>query len=405
MKNLKKNEQGYALITVLLIISIFMVVFLSFMGQAFSSVKQNQIVEKNSRSVAAAEAGISNYQVEVQKTFESQQQLVSDYIRDRPDLHLEFKKEAAKKMAEVLQGIPIVTPLNAPYRMTNYIVTADPNPSSNKVNISFNVVGSDKSKETTLFTKMTIDFTSIINQAINETNNNYSLPTFDTIKLTSGYPTLDYDNVYINGNGNFTGNNNIRDNQTIFTTGILTFDGTGNENNITNVKIHSDGDLTIGKNMNSAANVILETKDDAKFMQNVKISGTSKILVNKTLDVDQNLELANHSFVYVGGTDALTDVNIATVDNNLNILSSSKMCVKGNLSAKSIYVDPTSNLPEHPPSKLYVLGRVWENGSEKFNYSVNLETFTRECGTQIPPEFKIKWGDNVNTLINSVDYK
>jgi hypothetical protein len=163
---------------------------------------------------------------------------------------LEFKKEAAKKMVEVLQGIPIVTPLNAPYRMTNYIVTADPNPSSNKVNISFNVVGSDKSKETTLFTKMTIDFTSIINQAINETNNNYSLPTFDTIKLTSGYPTLDYDNVYINGNGNFTGNNNIRDNQTIFTTGILTFDGTGNENNITNVKIHSDGDLTIGKNMN-----------------------------------------------------------------------------------------------------------------------------------------------------------
>ncbi|MEH7375650.1 hypothetical protein [Neobacillus drentensis] len=403
MKNLIKNEQGYALVTVLLIITVFMVVFLSFMGQAFSSVKQNQVVEKKSRSVAAAEMGISYYQVEVQKTFESKQQLVSDYIRDRPLLIQNFKKEAAKKMAEVLQGTPIATPSNVSYYMNNYIVTADPNPSSNKVNISFNVVGSDNNKKTTLFTKMSIDFTSIIDQATLDPNKNYVLPTFETVKLTSGCTNLDCDNVYINGNGSFSGNNNIKDNQTIFTTGSLTFDGNGNENNITNVKIHSDGAFTNNKNMNSAANVIIETKGDAKFMQNVKISGTSKILVNKTLDVDQNLELANNSFVYVGGTDApTTDPNykIATIDNNLNILSSSKMCVKGNLSVKKIDVASSSN----PPSKLYVLGKVWEDGTLKTNYTVDTDTFTRECGTLIPPEFKIKWGDNVNTIINSVDY-
>ncbi|MBT2727058.1 hypothetical protein J7E63_08920 [Bacillus sp. ISL-75] len=403
MKNLIKNEQGYALVTVLLILTVFMVVFLSFMGQAFSSVKQNQVVEKKSRSVAASEMGISYYQVELQKTFESKQQLVSDYIRDQPLLIQNFKKEAAKKMAEVLQGTPIATPSNASYYMNNYIVTADPNPSSNKVNISFNVVGSDNNKKTTLFTKMSIDFTSIIDQATLDQNKNYVLPTFETVKLTSGCTTLDCDNVYINGNGSFSGNNNIKDNQTIFTTGSLTFDGNGNENNITNVKIHSDGAFTNNKNMNSAANVIIETKGDAKFMQNVKISGTSKILVNKTLDVDQNLELANNSFVYVGGTDApTTDPNykIATIDNNLNILSSSKMCVKGNLSVKKIDVASSSN----PPSKLYVLGKVWEDGTLNTNYTVDTDTFTRECGTLIPPEFKIKWGDNVNTIINSVDY-
>ena len=65
----KKNEQGYALVSVLLIVTVFTIIFLSFMGQAFSSVKQNQMAEKTTRSVAAAEMGISYYQVTIQKLF------------------------------------------------------------------------------------------------------------------------------------------------------------------------------------------------------------------------------------------------------------------------------------------------------------------------------------------------
>jgi len=394
MKNIK-NEQGYALVTVLLVIVVFMIISLSFMGQAFSSVKQNQVVEKKSRSVAAAEMGISYYQVEIQKTFESKQQYVSDYIKENSSLIPDFKKEAAKEMAKVLQNTPIVTPNNAPYNMKNFEV----HPSSYKINLNFDVVGTDDKKETTLFAKMSIDLDSIINQATVDEANNNQLPTFDTIKLTSGCNTLDCDNVYIDGNGNFSGNNNIKDNQTIFTTGSLNLDGNGNENNKTNVKIHADGAITIHKNMNSAANVIIETKDHAKFLQNVKISGTSKILVNKSLYVNQHLELANNSFVYVGGIDSPTYNNVkiaAKIDNNLDILSSSKMCVNGNLSAKNISVDSNS--------KLYALGQVWENGVKKSNYTVNLDTFIKECGTKIPPEFSIKWGDSVNTVINDVEY-
>ncbi|WHY76358.1 hypothetical protein QNH20_19860 [Neobacillus sp. WH10] len=382
-----KNEQGYSLVTVLLVVVVFMIISLAFMGQAFSSVKQNQVVEKKSRSVAAAEMGISYYQVEIQKTFESKQQDVNDYIKNNSSLIPNFKKEAAKKMAYILHNTPIVTPSNAPFYMKEFAATADPK--SYKVNLSFKVVGTDNKKETTLFAKMSIDLDSIINQATVDEGNNHQLPTFDTIKLTSGCNTLDCDNVYIDGNGNFSGNNNIKDNQTIFTTGSLNLDGNGNENNKTNVKIHADGAITIHKNMNSGANVVIETKDHATFMQNVKIGGTSKILVNKTLYVNQNLELANNSLVYVGGADA-------TIDHNLDILSSSKMCVKGNLSAKNISVDSNS--------KLYVLGQVWENHKEKFNYTVTLDTFIKECGTQIPPEFNIKWGDNVNTVINDVEY-
>ncbi|MGG1677593.1 hypothetical protein ACIFOT_17790 [Neobacillus sp. NRS-1170] len=392
-----KNEKGYALVTVLIVIVVFMIISLSFMGQAFSSTKQNQVVEKKSRSVAAAEMGISYYQVEIQRTFESKQQAVSDYIRANPALRTNFKREAAVKMADELQKTTITTPANVPYHMNNYVVIPDPNPSSNKVKISLNVVGTDNLKESTLFAQMSINFDSIVNQAAEENITENALPIYTNVSMApSGCNTLDCTNVYINGNGSFSGNNGIKDNQTIFSTGSLSFTGNGNENNITNVKIHSEGELTIGKNMNSAANILIETKDKANFMQNVKISGSSKILVNKSLDADQNLELADHSFVFVGGTDVPNTDKAATVDNNLNILTSSKMCVKGNLSAKSISVDSNS--------KLYVLGRVWESGVETSNYTVNSDTFIKECGMEVPVDFKIKWGDNVNTLINNVDY-
>jgi competence protein ComGC len=404
-----KYEQGYALVTVLLIVTVFMVLFLAFMGQAFSSVKQNQVVEKKSQTVAAAEMGISYYQVATQHTFETKQQVVSDYIKANSSLITNFKRAAAIKMAAELQNafpigtvqspVPIEGLANASFFIKNFVAVADPVPTSHKVNLSFYVVGKENMKESSLFTKMTIDLDSIINIATVDESNNYALPTFNSvIKPPEGCQTLDCDNVYINGNGRFSGNNNIKDNQTIYTTGLLLFDGNGNENNKTNVKIHSDGAITISKNMNSAANVIIETKDEAKFMQNVKISGTSKLLVNKTLSVDQNLEIANNSFVYVGGTGTPIDniSKIATIDNNLNILSSSKMCVNGNLAAKKIAVDSSS--------KLYVLGKVWESGTVISNYTVTSAVFTKECGTQIPPEFKIKWGDNVNTVINDVDY-
>jgi hypothetical protein len=413
--NSVKNEQGYALLTVLLIVTVFMVLFLSFMGQAFSSVKQNQVVEKKSLSVAAAEMGISYYQVEIQKTFESHQQVVSDFIKGNSSLITNYRREAAIKMADELQktfpigtiqpAISIEGDSDASFFIKDFVSIANPDPTSHKVNISFNIVGTENNKDTILTAKMTIDLDSIINLATSEDSNNYILPTYETIlHPTVECKTLECDHVYINGNGSFSGNNNINDNQTIFTTGSLNLDGNGNENNKTNVQIHSDGAITVHKNMNSAANVVIETKDEATFMQNLKMDGSSKLLIKKKLYVNQNLELANHSFAYVGENSPIAGVIDAEIDNNLDILSSSKMCVYGDLAAKKITVDTTAKPGNTPPSKLLVMGKVTENGVEKIDYKVNNDTFIKECGSYIPPEFQIKWGDNVNTVINNVDY-
>ena len=52
-----KNEQGFTLVTVLLVIIIFMIVGVSAISQSFNTVKQNQLLEKKSQSTAIAEMG------------------------------------------------------------------------------------------------------------------------------------------------------------------------------------------------------------------------------------------------------------------------------------------------------------------------------------------------------------
>ncbi|WP_312471003.1 hypothetical protein [Neobacillus sp.] len=397
-----KNEQGYALVTVLLIVTVFMIISLAFMGQALSSTKQNQVVEKKARAVSSAEMGISYYQVEIQRLFESKQQLVNDkvsVIMKNNSPQTNFKKEAARLMAGELQKeIPVgSTPAriqidghpNASFVLRDFVAVADPDVNSNKVNISFHIIGTEDGKDTTLLTKMYIDLDSIMNLPTSGPENNYVLPTYNNIlKPQVPCKTLSCKPVYIDGPGDFEGNNLLSNNQTIYTTGSLTLNGQGNENNTTVVKIHADGPITIGKNMNNQTNLTIETNDNATFGQNLKVDTTSKVLVRKTLSVAQHLNISNDSFIYVGEN---AKVNL------LDISSSSKMCVRGDLTAGSISVSSSN-----PPGKLIVYGKV--NGSTTSPYRVTDATFKSECGTYVPPDFQINWGDNINTVISNVDY-
>src|SRR3954449_6732963 len=261
MKNLK-NEQGYALLVVLFVVTVFMILSLSFMGQAFSSTKQNQVVEKKSKATSVAEMRISYYQVALQDMYESKQNDVNTYvssIMSQPNASTtkDFKREATLKMAELLQSmIPIgTTPAaiavedqpNSSFRINNFIATADPDSKSYKINISFNVVGNDNEKTATLFAQMNIDLDTIINLPTTDNPNDYVLPTYSNIlKPTTPCGTLGTCNpVYVVGDKGFDGNNLLSSNMTIYTTGALTLTGQGNENNSTNLKIHADGDITI----------------------------------------------------------------------------------------------------------------------------------------------------------------
>ncbi|MEH7417110.1 hypothetical protein V7266_17640 [Neobacillus drentensis] len=411
MKSIK-NEQGYALLVVLFVVTVFMILSLSFMGQAFSSTKQNQIVEKRTQSVSAAEMGISYYQVQIQKLFESKQSsvntAVSGFMKTNPSGN--FKSKAAEEMAAALQhefppgsspaAIPIDGRSNASFAIRNFTAVADTAGNSKKVKISFNIIGNENGKETTLFTEMYIDLDSILNLPTSGQSNNYVLPNYNNIiEPTVLCSTLSCNPVYINGPGIFDGNNLLSSNQTIYTKGSLTLTGQGNENNTRVVKIHADGPITIGKNMNSQTNLQIETNDSATFEQNLKVDTTSSVLVRKSLTVKQHLDISNESFVYVGET--------ATV-NYLDISSSSKMCVYGDLKYSNAPTVTTKN--GETPSALLVYGTVNKLVNGVYQavtnspYKVDYNTFSSKCGTYVPPEFQIYWGENLSTVISNVVY-
>ncbi|NWQ40209.1 hypothetical protein MLOOGBEN_05795 [Bacillus sp. EB106-08-02-XG196] len=444
-----KNEQGYALVTVLLIVTVFTVIFLSFMGQAFSSVKQNQVVEKTTRSVAAAEMGISYYQVTIQNMFKLNQTTVTEYVRSIMDDEtidsetVDFKRLATEKMAEQLQimipvesGLPIEsikymigTPTepiriddhpNASYYIKDFKAEAV-NAESNRpyiINISFNVVGTEDGKDTILSTKMFIDLNTIVNLPTTENPDNYQMPSFNNIKkpTTNTCITLACNNVVIEGNADFQGNNELKSFQTIYVTstptqpGNISITGQGNENNITNINIHAEGDIYIGQNMNRQIKLTLETNGNATFGQNLKINSYSNLLVNRNLKVIEGLSIEDHSFAYIGEN--------ATV-NSLTIQTSSKMCVKGNLNYnQNNGITVTTKNNDDLPSKLYVSGDVNKyagldaNNNPKYVidtamntlYKVSSLEFAKQCGTYVPPEFEINWGDRISPVISDVEY-
>ena len=69
MRRIMNDNGGYALVMVLLIITIFMMLALSFMGQSANSTKQNEITEKRAQSVALAEMGSIFYKNAIMNEF------------------------------------------------------------------------------------------------------------------------------------------------------------------------------------------------------------------------------------------------------------------------------------------------------------------------------------------------
>jgi competence protein ComGC len=395
------HEKGYALITVLLIITIFMILFLSFAGQASTSVKQNRVVEKSNQSTAIAEMGISYYQVAVQNIFESNQQKVTDQVNTliNGGSTEDFITLATKSMKDILKQELLKEPSqitidghpSAYFSITN--IDTNIIPSTNKINISFSVNGTEDNKMTPLDANMTIDLGTIIKG--DDSTINYVLPAFNEVPIpnpgctsfengcsevllssTSGSQTILFPSK---GNGN---SNNLSD-KTVYSKGpgMLSIDG--NANNSYHLKIHADGPISIDKNMNHATKLTIETSGSMTINGNFKVTESSRILIKDNLIAPQkHLELDN-SFVFVG-KDATVDM--------LSLTSKSTMCVQGNLTVNSKSVDPSSSL--------FVLGMI--NGTPS---NVTQSDFNAKCGKVLSQDLTINWGQKILAKIENVNYK
>ncbi|MDR6122185.1 type II secretory pathway pseudopilin PulG [Bacillus sp. SLBN-46] len=396
-----QQEQGYALPTVLLIIVIFMVIMLSFMGRAFSSVKQNQVVEKTTQSVALAEMGMTQYQVAVQNIYEIKKQQISDEVKAQIELDRSAKnlqsndyyvnlgiskmKSAIKSgLQNELSTVTIDGKSNTSYTIIEknfYETTQEPK-------VLLKVQGNQNGKTTVLSTVMTFAPT-IINLTSGSSASSYTLPNFDSItqpkstdpnycKNPAALGTCT--NIYVEGPGTFNENNNISG-RTIFTTGTLTLGG--NANNTTNSFIHTGNSLTVGKNMINTVNVTMETNGFATFGSHLT-ADSSKLYINGNLTINGKLNVTNKSIVYVNGNTNIGNQLVVSGSPNL-----SRLCVIGDLT----YRQPGSKIG----GLLVVKGKI--NGVKT---SVTDQEFQQKCGTPAVPATDVQWGD---TVLNDVNYE
>ncbi|KAB2338728.1 hypothetical protein F7731_04045 [Cytobacillus depressus] len=96
------NEKGYALVTVLLTITIFMVITLTFVAQSTTSAKQNIVLEEKSISTARAEMGITYIEQGVRNI----------YIEQVNEVKKQHEKDNPKKTFDKYADIIIVNVYN-----------------------------------------------------------------------------------------------------------------------------------------------------------------------------------------------------------------------------------------------------------------------------------------------------
>lgn len=90
---LLKEEKGYTLIIVLLLIVLFMGMSAVFMQASLSHSKQEQTVDYSNQAVAAAEMGVENYSLETEKAFaETYQMVTAEAAAKKQALEKEIKK-------------------------------------------------------------------------------------------------------------------------------------------------------------------------------------------------------------------------------------------------------------------------------------------------------------------------
>ncbi|MEH6956302.1 hypothetical protein [Neobacillus drentensis] len=366
----KKNEQGYALLTVLLIMTIFMILILSFSGLAFSNVKQNKVVEKNSQSVALAEMGISNYQVAVQNIYSANVPAITAQMKtkissDRQANTLQ-KEEfyidlGVSKMKEAIQaGLALEkSPVFIDGRTTSSFSIDSINyflPNKDR-KILFTVKGNENGKTTVLSSELT--FAPSIG-GLNNLGPNTLAPNFATIIE----PNPAIDPYYCSNPASigicrsisvsitpktFTDVLNNSDTVTIFSKGELTLAPPSNANNMTKVSIHTEGNLTIGGNVQNASSIIFEVKGD------LNVSGQLNLLAGSNIYVMRNVILAK----------------------NLFLDSGSKMCVAGTIDSSKIQ---------------------FKGGLLIVKSQVSNDYWIEKCG--IPPSASVEWGDRINNSIN-----
>ncbi|MBS4191479.1 type II secretion system protein [Bacillus sp. FJAT-49705] len=416
IKKLLVNKRGYALLTVLLTITIFMIISLSFMGQSANSMKQNKEVEKKSQSVALSEMGILYFESAIKNAYYSNYNIVLQEIKNERENHIKNKElkdnqyyiqKARDKMKEIIK-IKIITELeNKPPVPFEIDYQVDPDGSkSNEISIVFISTGNESGKKTKIKASMTIDFTDFLTMEDKDSGN-----PGESESLLSGNEILDPGNLtacrneqtdftnsrcQINGSASYHNNQKlVFDNSVFRVNGTLSFQNLNNKdmndsiiyvlgsmttenlNSLKQSKIHVNGAANFGHfNGSGLTDSIIEVAGSATF-DNMKMDN-SKIFVGSPARFNQ-INNMNNSIIFINSSASIQGINLE---------SNSTVCVNGNLSINNI------NDNSKGSSKIYA------ESSSHSKVITNPTSFENACKRNST----IKWGDPTISIKYDYNY-
>lgn len=405
-----KNENGYTLIAVLLIMTIFMMLAFTFMGQAANSIKQNKAVEIRTQSVALSEMGVTYFQQAIYNVYETYHDPIiqqvketreKDKVKKQEDEYIQLAIDAMRdKLKTELNSttVSIDGKTGASFEI-EYDKDLNINQIGKILKVDFNSIGTENGKSTQIQAVMNIDFSNLLsldeNGSGNQGDGNSNLLTGNKIadpgnlnSCSNNNKKIDYSNISCQvigsdsygNNDKLTFNNSIFKvtgslsipqmnsdiiNSTIYVMGSMT---TGNMNNLNRLRLHVDGSGHFGHfNGNGLSNSIIEIAGNAKF-DNMKIS-KSTIYVGEY----------NAEFGQINGMEESTIfVNSDAVIKGLDIGKNSIVCVNG-------YLKIENNLNSN------FNGKVYAKDSNRSNVVKGDKAF--ENGGACSATTGISWGD------------
>lgn len=158
------NQRGYALVTVLLTITVFMVLVLTFTSQSTTSAKQNIVLEEKAKSTAKAEMGISYIEQAVRNIYIAEvNEVKRQYEKDDPKKNLD--KYADTIIANVYSKIDnLETEVNINKNLLFVIDKFLLTKNSNGISLEFTT---DGHKETPITATMKLNYGLMLNDFTN----------------------------------------------------------------------------------------------------------------------------------------------------------------------------------------------------------------------------------------------
>lgn len=374
MRNSIKNNQGYALITVLLTIIVFGVLSIALVSNSFSSTKQNVVVEKQSQSIELAEMGAKYFEYAVKNASSGLIQSVRSEVEaelssagsvENPKKH--YTERSIDILIEKLDDevktvtVPIKNKAKASFTIDHISFTK--NAAGDELIVSSKSIGNNNGKPSEITASVSINFANFITmvQGTSQGPGQGQTPTETVValppELNITFPSnitigctfskdFDYsskscrDSRDVSTPSSF---NELRFDKSIVKLKSLDANGNMNfpvsestvyvDNNVDFKKsvLFTKSNLYVGGNIifSNSDGLIIENQSNlyingfADFNKVVEIKGNSKVYANNA-DFKKNTSLSS-SFLYVKG-DPLADIKV-NFHETLQISNNSKVYI------------------------------------------------------------------------------